>query len=375
MTKAVICAYARSPFTPANKGEFAKTRPDDILAQVVKGLMGKVKVNGPDLEDFLVGCAFPEGEQGFNIARMVGLLAGLPLTMGGATVNRFCGSSMEAIHMAAGKIALGAGEVFLCGGVESMTRIPMGGFNPLPNPTLYSEMPGAYAAMGVTAENLCKKFNIPRKEQEQFTLESHQKAAKADMSGELIPINIRGGTVTKDGCIRPDTTLEAMAGLAPAFDAAGTVTAATSSPITDGASLVLVASEDYAKKNGLPILARIKSIAVVGLDPNIMGLGPVDASKKALSRAGLQLKDIDIFEFNEAFAVQAMSVIRELGADMSKINLEGGALAIGHPLGASGARITGKAALLLNKHKKKYALASMCIGGGQGIATILEAAN
>jgi acetyl-CoA acyltransferase len=226
--------------------------------------------------------------------------------------------------------------------------------------------------MGVTAENLCKKFNIPRKEQEQFALQSHQKAAKADLSAEIVPIPVKGGEVKKDGCIRADTTLEAMATLNPPFDASGTVTAATSSPVTDGASAVIVASEAYADKYKLPKLARIKSFAVSGLDPTIMGLGPVEASRKALKRAGLDIKDMDIIELNEAFAVQALAVIKELSIDPAKLNMEGGAVALGHPLGASGARVTGKAAQLLHKHGKKYALATMCIGGGQGIATVLE---
>jgi len=372
MNNAVICAYGRSPFTQANKGELAKTRPDDLLAQVLRGVLARGNFKQEDIEDVLVGCAFPEGEQGLNIARLASNIAGLPLTAGGVTVNRFCGSSMETIHMAAGKIATGSGELFIAAGVESMSRIPMGGFNPSPNPNLYESMPGAYMSMGITAENLCKKFNIPRKAQEEFTLASHQKAAKADLSKEIIAIKTRNGEVTKDGTIRPDTTLEAMAGLAPAFDAAGTVTAATSSPITDGASAVIVASEAYADKIGLTKLARIKSMAVSGLAPEIMGLGPVDASRKALSRAGLALSDMDFIELNEAFAVQALSVIQELGIDTAKLNVEGGALALGHPLGASGARITGKAAQLLHTHGKKYALATMCIGGGQGIATVLE---
>lgn len=372
MTNTVLCAYARSPFTPANKGELAKTRPDDLLAQVLKGLLSRITLNTADIEDLLVGCAFPEGEQGLNIARMAVFMSGLPVTVGGATVNRFCGSSMEAIHMAAGKIACGAGELFISAGVESMTRIPMGGFNPSPNPNLYASHPGAYMSMGMTAENLCKKFNIARKEQEAFALESHKKAAAADLSAEIVAIKAKAGDVTKDGCIRADTTMEAMAGLAPAFDAAGTVTAATSSPVTDGAAAVVVASEAYADKHKLPKLARIKSFAVSGLEPDIMGLGPVEASKKALSRAGLQISDIDIIELNEAFAVQALSVIKELGLDPAKVNIEGGAVALGHPLGASGARITGKAAQLLAKHEKRYALATQCIGGGQGIATILE---
>lgn len=371
-THAVICAYARSPFTPAGKGELARTRADDMLAQVIKGLLAKAPVKVEDIEDVLVGCAFPEGEQGLNIARQAVLLAGLPTTIGGATVNRFCGSSMEAIHMAAGKIAMGAGEVFIAAGVESMSRVPMGGFNPAPNPALYSAMPGAYMSMGLTAEQVCKKLNIPRKNQEEFALKSHQKAAKANFADEIIPISIKGGSVSKDGCIRADTSVESMATLKPAFDVQGTVTAATSSPVTDGAAAVIVCSEAYADKHKLPKLARIKSFAVSGIAPEIMGLGPVEASKKALARAGINVKDVDIIELNEAFAVQALGVIQELGLDESKINLDGGAIALGHPLGASGARITGKAASLLAKSGKKYALATQCIGGGQGIATVLE---
>ena len=213
MTNAVICAYARSPFTPANKGELAKTRPDDLLAQVIKGLMGRISLKAEDIEDLMVGCAFPEGEQGLNIARNAVFMAGLPLTVGGVTVNRFCGSSMETIHMASGKIANGAGDLFIAAGVESMTRIPMGGFNPSPNPNLYSSMPDAYMSMGMTAENVCKKFNIPRKEQEAFALESHKKAATLS-SEELVAITTRSGSVTKDGCVRPDTSMESMATLA-----------------------------------------------------------------------------------------------------------------------------------------------------------------
>lgn len=372
---AVICAYLRSPFTPAGKGELAKTRPDDLLAQVLKMLVATSGIVPADIEDVLTGCAFPEGEQGLNIGRMASLLAGFPVSVAGSTVNRFCGSSMESIHMAAGKIACGAGDAFICAGIESMSRIPMGGFNPSPNPDLYGSMPAAYMSMGLTAEHLCKHFPISRKEQEEFTLQSHQKAARADLAAEIVPIKARSGMVEKDGCIRADTTLEAMAGLAPAFDANGTVTAATSSPVTDGAAAVLVTSEDYARAKGLKPLARIKSMAVAGLAPENMGLGPVDAVRKALKRADIALSDVDIIELNEAFAIQSMAVIQELGIDRAKLNLEGGALAIGHPLGASGARITGKAAQLLHRHGKRYALASMCIGGGQGIATLLEAVS
>lgn len=374
MSSAVICGFVRSPFTPANKGALAKTRPDDILAAVIKGLIAKTGVKPADIEDVIVGTAFPEGEQGFNIGRMVALLAGLPETVAGATVNRWCGSSMEAIHIAAGKIANGAGDVFICGGVESMTRIPMGGYNPLPNPGLYKNYPQAYMSMGLTAEEVATQCNISRTDMEKFALSSHQKAAKADLSGEIIPIETRDGTVSKDGTIRAESTLEAMATLEPAFKKGGTVTAATSSPLTDGASAVLVCSEDYAKKNKLTILARIKSMAVAGLKPEIMGLGPVDASKKALARAGITAKDLSVAELNEAFSAQAIPCVNQIGIDPAIVNMEGGAIALGHPLGASGARITGKAALLLHKTGGNYALASMCIGGGMGIATVLEKA-
>jgi acetyl-CoA acyltransferase len=368
MTHAVICAYARSPFTLANKGALVEVRPDDLAVQVVKGMLAKTTLDKNLIEDLICGCAFPEGEQGYNIGRQIVFLAGLPHTVAGATVNRWCGSSMEAIHIAAGKIANGAGDVFLAVGVESMTRIPLGGFNPMPNPNLYETLPQAYMNMGETAEEVAKIHNISRKEMEEFALSSHQKAAKADMSGEIIEIE----GVSADGCVRGDSNLEKMATLNPAFRADGLVTAATSSPLTDGAAAVLVASEAAADKLGLPKLARIKSYAVSGLEPEIMGMGPVEAARKALARAGLTIADIDIFEINEAFAAQAIPVGRELGISMEKLNIEGGAIALGHPLGASGARITGKAAYLLHKTGGKYALAAMCIGGGMGIATVLE---
>lgn len=293
-------------------------------------------------------------------------------------MNRFCGSSMQSVHMAAGAIQMGAGDAFICAGVESMTRIPMSGFNPMPNPVL-AENSQAYISMGMTAENVAKKYGISRKDQEAFAVASQNKAAQAQSLGklkdEIVPILTPSGVIDKDGCIRPGTTADKLAELKPAFDEKGSVTAATSSPLTDGASAVLVTSEEYAKANGLPILARIKSIAVGGCAPEIMGIGPVVATQKALKRAGLTIKDIDIIELNEAFASQSMACIRDLGIDIAKVNLDGGAIALGHPLGATGARITGKAAQLLKREGKKYALATQCIGGGQGIATILEAAT
>ena len=377
MENVVIAGYARSPFTPANKGELTKVRPDELAAQVIKGLIERTGVNVDDIEDLIVGCAFPEGEQGLNMARLIGFLAELPLSVAGVTVNHFCGSSMQAIHMAAGAMRMNAGDVFICAGVESMTRVPIMGFNPLPHPGLYASHPEAYMSMGETAENVAGKYRISRRQQDEFALASHTKAAAAQargkLSDEIVPIVHNGATVDRDGCIRPDTTLDALAGLKPAFDKKGTVTAGTSSPLSDGASAILVCGEDYAEKHGLEPLARVKSIAVAGCAPEIMGIGPVAATKKALRRAGLGAADIDIVELNEAFASQSLACIRDLGLDADTVNVDGGAIALGHPLGATGARITGKAAQLLKREGGTYALATQCIGGGQGIATILEA--
>ncbi len=377
MTEVVIAGYKRSPFTPAMKGQMAGFRPDEIAAQVVKALVEQTGVDAKDIEDLIVGCAFPEGEQGLNVARLIGFLAELPITTAGITINRFCGSSMQSVQFAAANIMAGAGDVYVAAGVESMSRVPMSGFNPLPHPGLYARYPQAYESMGITAENLANQYKIDRKVQDSFAVDSHAKAAKAQESGnlsdEIVPICVDGSTVDQDGCIRPDTTAEGLAGLRPAFDVNGSVTAGTSSPLTDGASAVLVCSLQYAKSNNLEPLAKIKSFAVSGCAPEIMGIGPVSATKKALQRAGLTLADIDLIELNEAFAAQSLAVIEELGIDTAKLNLDGGAIALGHPLGASGARITGKAASLMKRTRARYGLATMCIGGGQGIATVLEA--
>jgi acetyl-CoA acyltransferase len=378
MKDVVIAGYARSPFGVAYKGTLTKVRPDDLAAAVLKALVKKTGVNTDDIEDLIVGCAMPEGEQGFNMARYVVFLADLPIHMGGITVNRWCGSSMQAIHMAAGAVQMGAGDAFLCAGVESMTRVPMMGFNPSPNPTLAKRWPETYFSMGITAEKVAEKYQVPRDKQQEFAILSHQKAAKAQAEGrfkdEIVPIETPNGVVDKDGAIRPDTNMEALSGLKPAFDKDGTVTAGTSSPLTDGASATLVCSADYAKQHKLTVLAKIRAIAGTGLEPEIMGMGPVEATRKALKRAGLKIGDIDVMELNEAFASQSVACIRELGIDPKKVNLDGGAIALGHPLGASGARITGKAASNLKREGGKYAVATMCIGGGQGIATVLEAA-
>lgn len=377
MTDVVIAGYVRSPFHPAYRGALAKVRPDDLAANTIRGLVERTGVKVDDIEDIVMGCAFPEGEQGFNIARLVGLLADLPLSVGGITMNRFCGSSMSSIHYAAGQIAMGAGEVFIAAGIEGMSRVPMTGFNPMPNPELMKKS-AAYLGMGDTAENVARKYSISRAEQEAFALKSQGKAGAAMEKGafkdEIVPYTLPDGTVVdSDGTPRPGTTAEDLASLKLAFDEEGSVTAGTSSPLTDGATAVLVCSAQYAAANGLTVMARIKSMAISGCAPEIMGIGPVEATKKALERAGLSMDDIDIVELNEAFASQSLACIADLGIPEEKVNLDGGAIAIGHPLGATGARIVGKAASLLQREGKKYSLSTQCIGGGQGIATILEA--
>jgi acetyl-CoA acyltransferase len=374
--KAVISAYARSPFHFAKKGALAEVRPDTLAAGVVSGLLQRTDLDPALLEDIVLGCAYPEASQGNNLARIVGLLAGLPQEVGGMTVNRFCGSSMQAVHIAAAQIEAGMGEVFLCVGVESMTMVPQGGFNFSPNAEL-KESTDAYISMGETAENVAQRWNVSRADQEAFAVESHRKAAAARaegrLAGEIVPVRLASGDVIDaDGCIRPSTSPEALAGLKPAFRPDGVVTAGTSSPLTDGAAVVLVTSDAFAAKHNLQPLARIRSFATVGVDPAIMGIGPIPATRKALARAGLSAADLDVIELNEAFSSQALACIRDLGLDPAKVNLDGGGLAIGHPLGATGARITGKAAALLAREKGRYALATQCVGGGQGIATILE---
>lgn len=374
--KAVIAAYARSPFHFARKGRLAEVRPDTLAAQVVQGLLQRTSLDPALLEDVILGCAYPEAAQGNNLARIVGLLAGLPEAVGGMTVNRFCGSSMQAVHIAAAQIEAGMGDAFLCVGVESMTMVPQGGFNFSPNPELKANT-DAYISMGETAENVAQRWSVSRSDQELLALQSHQKAAAAReqgrLSGEIVPIRLPDGEVVDaDGCIRPATALEALAGLKPVFRPDGVVTAGTSSPLTDGAAAVLVTSDAFAERHGLQALARIRSFATVGADPAIMGIGPIPATRKALARAGLTVADLDVVEINEAFSSQALACIRDLGLEMATVNMDGGGLAIGHPLGATGARITGKAASLLVRQRGRYALATQCIGGGQGIATILE---
>ncbi|WP_295992809.1 thiolase family protein [Rugamonas sp.] len=376
--KAVISAYARSPFHFSRKGKLADTRPDTLAAQVVRGVMERTGLDPLLLDDVILGCAYPEASQGNNLARIVSLLAGFPHAVSGMTVNRFCGSSMSAIHIAAAQIEAGLGEAYLCVGVESMTMVPQGGFNFSPHPGLLADT-DAYISMGDTAENVARRYQVARADQEALAFQSHRKAAAARAAGllddEIIAVaNAAGELVDADGCIRPGTTVEALAALKPVFDPEhGVVTAGTSSPLTDGASVVLVTSEDFARRHGLKPSARIVSMAVAGVDPAYMGMGPVPASRKALARAGLTADQMDVAEINEAFASQALACVRELGIKPEALNIDGGGMAIGHPLGATGARITGKAAALLARTGGRYALAAQCIGGGQGIATVLEA--
>jgi len=374
--KALIGAYARSPFHFAKKGRLAGVRPDELAAQVVKGLLQRCCVDPELLDDLMLGCAYPEAAQGNNLGRIVGLLAGLPVEVAGMTVNRLCGSSMQAVHIAAAQIEAGMADAVLCVGVESMSMVPQGGFNFSPHPGLRATS-DAYISMGETAENVAARWKVSRADQEALALDSHRKAAQARAQGrfvqEIVPIALDDGTLLDtDGCIRPDTSAQALAALKPAFRPDGVVTAGTASPLTDGAAALLVCSDVFASRHGIAPLARIRAFAVAGVDPAVMGIGPVPATHKALARAGLMVGDLDVVELHEAFASQALACARDLHLDPATINLDGGGLAVGHPLGATGARIVGKAAGLLARQDGRFALATQCIGGGQGIATVIE---
>lgn len=387
MKQAVIIDYVRTPFAKAieptspsqKQGRLASVTPDELVVSVVRGLLDRNKVNPADIETLLVGCVHQEAEQGLNMARLVVLhpASGLPQSVGGVTVDRFCGSSMHIVADAKNAILAGEAEMMICVGVQSISRIPLAGWNPILNPHIYEGNAKGFINMGITAENLAERYSISRAAQEEFAFHSHQKAAKAQEAGLLKDEILTVAGLNYDDTVRKETTLEQMAGLKPAFIKDGSVTAATSSPHTDGAAGVIVASEDYARQHNLPLLARVKAFASSGCAPEIMGIGPVDSIKKVLQRANLTIDDIDIFEFNEAFAAQCLAVLLELEKQgmhipPEKLNIDGGALALGHPLGASGARLSGKAAQLLKRTGKRYALASMCIGGGQGVAVILE---
>jgi len=375
--RAVIADYVRTPFHRAHKGELANVRPEDMLNAVISGIVDRNELNVHDVEDLMLGCAYPEGVQGLNLGRIATYLPGLPNTIPGMTTNRLCGSSMQVAHSAAGAIKLGAGELFLTAGVETMSLVKRGGWNRDLHSGIEEKYPDAYISMGITAENLARDYSISRIEQEEFALNSHRKALSAQSNGlltnEIIPVNSPDKLVQLDGCMR-ESSLEKMAKLPTAFLENGSVTAATSSPLTDGAACNIICSDGYAKENSLNGLAEIVSTAVVGVPPHIMGIGPVNSSKKELSRAGITMDDVDVIELNEAFSAQSLAVMHDLNLNSNdeRVNIDGGALAIGHPLGASGARILGKAASLLNRVDGEYALASMCIGGGMGIATVLR---
>ncbi len=375
--RAVIADWRRSPFTRAHKGELSSVRPDELAAQVIRALMTESSLDPTQIDDIIVGCAYPEGEQGYNIGRILSFLGELSHEIPGCTVNRLCGSSMQSILSASANIIAGLGDCFLCGGLESMSRVKRRGFNWSPHPHLKEEYPEAYVNMGITAENVASLHGVSRFEQESFALESHRKAAKSASEGlfsdEIVTISANDSEVSVDGCIRPETSLDSMAKLKPAFIGDGSVTAATSSPLTDGAVFSIVCSEDFAISQSLSPIAAIVTGSITGCPPDLMGLGPISATRDVLSRTGWHLSDVDVIELNEAFSSQSIVCMNELGFDSSKINIDGGALAIGHPLGASGARITCKAASIMQRTGGKKAIATMCIGGGMGMAIALEA--
>ena len=374
MSKSVIIDAGRSPVGLKN-GQMIGIRPEDLAAQVVKELLARNEsVKADKVEDVVVGCAFPEGPQGMNIGKSVGVLGGLPESSTGKVVNRFCGSSMDAVHQVSAAIESGDIDVGLAVGVEDMFSVPMGGFAPDFHPELAEQE--YYIGMGETAENLANDLNISRDDQENFAITSHEKALKAYAEGkfdnELIPIDVNGEvTVNKDeGPREPD--IEKIKSLNPAFLEGGTVTAATSSPISIGAAAVLMTSDTFADKNNLNPRAEISSRAVAGVHWNRMGMGPLPATEKALAKAEITMDDVETIELNEAFAAQALYVIREGGWDQNKINLNGGAIALGHPLGCSGARIITTLINVMEQQNTKVGLATMCIGGGQGIATVIK---
>jgi acetyl-CoA acyltransferase len=384
MRYAVIIEALRTPIgrAHAEKGIYRDVRADDLSADLMRALLERTGIPASEIEDIQWGCVKQHGEQGYDVARMAALIAGLPIEVGGVTVNRNCGSSLQAINAAAQSIAAGCEDIQIAGGVEHMHHLPMeAGFDP--SPRFHFRHSPATLNMGLTAENLALKYRISRREQDEFALRSHRRAAEATDSGafakEVVPTwgrdeEGRRKIMTEDQCIRRDTSLEALAALKPVFmPEGGTVTAGNSSPLNVGAAATLVMSEERAKELGLKPKVRIKAMAVAGVDPSVMGIGPVPATHKALERAGLKLEDIDLIEINEAFAAQTLAVIKLLKVDPEKVNIRGGAIAIGHPLGASGARIATTLIHAMQDRKGRFGLATMCIGAGQGIATIFEA--
>ena len=373
MTESVIIGAKRSPIGIKN-GQLVGIRPDDLASQVVKGLLDSVKVNPADINDLILGCAFPEGPQGMLMAKGVAILSGLPETVGGSVVNRFCGSSMDALHQISLKVESGEIDLGIALGVEDMFSVPMGGFNPDFHPKLAEQE--YYIGMGETAENLASEGDITRDEQEEFAINSHKKALdawdKGRFSNEIVPVDIYGEyTVDRDEGPR-EPNLEKIKSLEPAFLESGTITAATSSPISIGASAILISSRDYAEKNSHRIKATIRGRSVVGVDWRRMGIGPLPATEKVLKYSGMTMQDIDAIELNEAFSAQALYVINKGKWDLEKINQNGGSIALGHPLGCSGARIITTLLNVMEQNNSRTGLATMCIGTGQGIATILE---
>lgn len=388
MKDAFIVSAVRTPVGRGLKGTLRNTRPDDLAALVLQEAVSRAGIEASEVEDVYLGCAIPEAEQGLNVARLAALRAGMPDSVGGVTVNRFCSSGLQTIAMAAAAIQTGQADVMLAGGVESMSMVPMSGHNPSPNPDLVDTRPGAYIGMGMTAENVAEKYGISREDQDKFALASHQKAKAARDAGkfrdEIVPVPVQVDTVkgTKvksqtvqfdtDELIRDDASLEAMGKLKSAFKMGGSVTPANSSPFSDGAAAVVVMSGEKVQELGVKPLARFLGFAVAGVDPELMGIGPVAAIPKVLKQTGLSLADIDLIELNEAFAAQSLAVVRELGLDESKLNVNGGAIALGHPLGCTGAKLTTSAIYELQRRGGGKALITMCIGGGMGAAGIIE---
>ncbi len=388
--EAVIVSAVRTPVGKGKRGGLATVRPDELASEVVKRLLLNTPALDPkDVDDVILGCAFPEGEQGLNMARMVALRAGLPDSVPGETINRYCSSGIQSIAHAAYAIQSGQMDVAIAGGVESMSMVPMMGYKFSVNPYFAMELPHYYTSMGLTAENVAMKYEVSREEQDEFALRSHQRATAAVNSGkfdpELVPIDVdlkeidadgqpltRKLTVKRDEGPRTDTSLEALAKLKPAFKDGGTVTAGNSSQVSDGAAGVIIMSAEKAQELGLKPLARFVAFAAGGVPPEIMGIGPVVAIPKALKLAGLSLNDIDLIELNEAFASQSLAVIRELGLDEEKVNVNGGAIALGHPLGCTGSKLTTQLIFEMARRKSKYGLVTMCVGGGMGAAAIFE---
>ena len=385
MKDIVIVEAVRSAVGRALKGSLANKRPDELAGDVIRGLMARVpQVKPSEVDDLVMGCAMPEGEQGLNIARVVGLLGGLPIETGGQTINRFCSSGLQAIATAAGQIAFGSSDIVVAGGLESMSMVPMTGNKLSVSPEAMERMASVYTPMGITAENVAAKFGITREQQDAFALDSQKKASNAIekkvFDKEIVPVNaIRYvGNEKKtfefkvDELPRPDTTAEGLASLKPAFSTKGSVTAGNSSPLSDGAAAALVMSGEKAKSLGLKGLGYLRAYVTVGVDPALMGIGPLPAIQKLLAKTGLKISDIDLFEVNEAFACQAFYTTRELGIPADRLNVNGGAIALGHPLGCTGAKLTAQLLYELGRRGGKYGIVSMCIGGGMGAAGLFE---